>query len=69
LPDHPIIKKKLERTASLILDLKLNHIGFESTLLSVSHPSISFGKAGYASHLIPLEEELKNLRAEKMPKN
>jgi len=58
-------KKKLEGMASLILDLKLNHIGFESTSLTFSTHQFLLERLGNVSHLIPLEEELKNLRAEK----
>ena len=58
-------KKKMEGIASLILDLKLNHIGFESTSLTFSTHQFLLERLGNASHLIPLEEELKNLRAEK----
>ena len=58
-------KMKLEWMASLILDLKLNHIGFESTSLTFSTHQFLLERLGNVSHLIPLEEELKNLRAEK----
>ncbi len=58
-------KRKLEGMASHILDLKLNHIGFESTSLTFSAHQFLLERLGKASHLIPLEEELKNLRAKK----
>jgi Xaa-Pro aminopeptidase len=58
-------KKKMEGIASLLLDLKSNHIGFESTSLTFSAHRFLLKKLANASQLIPLEEELKNLRAEK----
>jgi Xaa-Pro aminopeptidase len=58
-------KKKMEGIASLLLDSKLNRIGFESASLTFSTHQFLLGKLANASHLIPLEEELKNLRAKK----
>ena len=57
--------KKIEGIASLLLDLKLKNIGFESNSLTFSsHQSLS-KKLANGSNLIPLEEEIKNLRAVK----
>jgi Xaa-Pro aminopeptidase len=58
-------KKKMEGIASLLLDLKLNHIGFESTSFTFSAHRFLLEKLANVSQLIPLEEELKNLRAAK----
>lgn len=58
-------KKKMEGIASLLLDLKLNRIGFESTSVTFSAHRFLLEKLANASQLIPLEEELKNLRAAK----
>lgn len=56
-------KKKLDGIASLILDLGLKNIGFESNSISFSfHQSLS-KRIGDGFKLIPLEEEIKNLRA------
>jgi Xaa-Pro aminopeptidase len=58
-------KKKMEGITSLLLDLKLNPIGFESTSLTFSAHRFLLERLANASQLIPLEEELKNLRAAK----
>lgn len=56
-------KKKVEGIASLLLDLKLKSIGFESTSLTFSvHQSLQQKLANEAK-LIPIEDEIKNLRA------
>ena len=58
-------KKKIDGIASLLLDSKLKKIGFESTSLTFSfHQSLSERLAN-ESKLIPLEDEIKNLRAVK----
>jgi Xaa-Pro aminopeptidase len=58
-------KKKLDGIVPLLLDLKLKNIGFESLSLTFSfHRSLSEKLANEAK-LIPLEDELKNLRAVK----
>ena len=58
-------KKKLDGIVPLLLDLKLKNIGFESLSLTFSfHRSLSEKLANEAK-LIPLENELKNLRAVK----
>jgi Xaa-Pro aminopeptidase len=58
-------KKKLDGIVSLLQDLKLSRIGFESASLPFSfHQSLS-EKLGNEIQLIPLEEEIKNLRAVK----
>jgi Xaa-Pro aminopeptidase len=58
-------KKKMEGIASLLLDLKLNNIGFESTSFTFSAHRFLSERLANASQLIPLEEELKTLRAAK----
>ena len=58
-------KKKMEGIASLLLDLKLKCIGFESTSLTFSFYQFLLEKLANEVKLIPLEEELKNLRAVK----
>jgi Xaa-Pro aminopeptidase len=55
-------KKKLEGIVSLLLDLKLKRVGFESTSLVVSSHQSLIKKLANAAELIPLEEEIKNLR-------
>jgi Xaa-Pro aminopeptidase len=58
-------KKKMDGVVSLLFDLKLKKIGFESTSLTFSfHQSIS-EKLPNDAQLIPLEDEIKNLRAVK----
>ncbi len=58
-------KKKLDQIASLMLDLKMKSIGFESSSLPFSlYRSLSEKVAPQAA-LVPLEKELKNLRAVK----
>ena len=58
-------RKKIDGIASLLLDLKLKNVGFESTSLTFSfHQSLS-EKLANESKLIPLEDEVKNLRAVK----
>jgi Xaa-Pro aminopeptidase len=56
-------KKKMEGIASLSLDLKLKSIGFESTSLAFSSHQFLLGGLAPDAKLIPLEYELKNLRA------
>jgi len=58
-------KKKIEGIASLISDLKLRRIGFESTSLTFSLHQSLLKKLAKETDLIPLEEEIKNLRAVK----
>jgi Xaa-Pro aminopeptidase len=58
-------KKKLEGILSLFTDLKLRKIGFESgSLTYFSYKSLSQRLAA-EQELIPLQEEIKNLRARK----
>ncbi len=58
-------KKKIDGIVSLLLDLKLKKVGFESTSLTFSfHQSLS-EKLTEEIKLIPLEDEIKNLRAVK----
>jgi Xaa-Pro aminopeptidase len=52
----------LEGIVSLLLDLKLKRIGFESTSLVVSSHQSLVKKLANAAELIPLEDEIKNLR-------
>ena len=56
-------KNKMEGIASLSLDLKLKSIGFESTSLAFSSHQFLLGGLAPDAKLIPLEYELKNLRA------
>jgi Xaa-Pro aminopeptidase len=56
-------KKKMEGIASLLLDLKLKNIGFESTSLTFSSHQFLLERSANEAKLIPLEDELKNLRA------
>jgi len=58
-------KKKLDGIASLLLDLKLRKIGFESASLTFSLHHSLLGKLTKEAELHPLEEEIKNLRAVK----
>jgi len=58
-------KKKLEGIASLLSDLKLNNVGFESTSLTLSSHRFLSERLAKKVKLIPLEDELKNLRAVK----
>jgi len=58
-------KKKMEGIASLLLDLKLKSIGFESTSLAYSSHQSLLERLAPDAKLIPLEHELKNLRAVK----
>lgn len=58
-------KKKMEGIASLLLDLKLKNIGFESAFLTFSLHRFLLDKFANKADLIPLEEEIKNLRASK----
>src|SRR4030067_1036130 len=58
-------KKKMEGIASLLPDLKLNNIGFESTSLTFSSHRFLSERLANEAKFIPLEDELKNLRAVK----
>lgn len=58
-------KKKMEGIASLLLDLKLERMGFESTSLPFSSYKFLSEKLARETVFVPLEEELKNLRAVK----
>jgi Xaa-Pro aminopeptidase len=58
-------KKKMEAIASLLSDLKLNNIGFESTSFAFSSHRFLAERLTNEVKLIPLEDELKNLRAVK----
>jgi Xaa-Pro aminopeptidase len=55
----------LDGIASLLLDLKVSKIGFESASLTFSLHHALLGKLTKEVELHPLEEELKNLRAVK----
>ena len=58
-------RKKIDEISSLLSDLGLKRIGFESTSLAYSlHQSLSKRLAD-GGDLIPLEDEIKNLRAVK----
>jgi Xaa-Pro aminopeptidase len=58
-------KKKLDGIASLLLDLKLKRVGFESTSLTFSSHRSLLEKLANAVELIPLEDEIKSLRVVK----
>jgi Xaa-Pro aminopeptidase len=58
-------KKKLDGIASLLLDLNLKRIGFESPSLPFSLHRSLLGKLAKEVEFHPLEEEIKNLRAVK----
>ena len=58
-------KKKLDGIVSLLSDLKLKNIGFESLSLTFSFHRSLFEKLTNEVKLIPLEDEIKNLRAVK----
>jgi Xaa-Pro aminopeptidase len=60
-------RKKVEGIASLLSDLQLKRIGFESPALTVAlHRSLA-EKLGSDARLLPFEDEIKNLRAVKDP--
>ncbi len=56
-------RKKMEGIFSLLFDLKLRKIGFESASLPFSAHQFLVGKLSPEAKLIPLEEEIKNIRA------
>jgi len=56
-------KKKMEGIFSLLFDLKLRKIGFESAFLTFSAHQFLLERSANEAKLIPLEDELKNLRA------
>jgi len=58
-------KKKMEGIFSLLFDLKLREIGFESAFLPFSVYQLLTEKLAGEARLLPLENELKNLRAVK----
>ncbi|HUL30826.1 MAG TPA: Xaa-Pro peptidase family protein [Thermodesulfobacteriota bacterium] len=58
-------KKKMEGIFSLLSDLRLKRIGFESAALSFSAFQFLSEKLGAGAKLVPLEDEIKNLRAVK----
>jgi Xaa-Pro aminopeptidase len=58
-------KKKMEGIFSLLFDLKLGKIGFESAFLPFSAYQFLTERLANGAGLLPLEEELKNLRAVK----
>jgi Xaa-Pro aminopeptidase len=58
-------KKKMEGIISLLSDLKIKTVGFEPTSLAFSSYQFLLGKLANEIKLIPLEDELKNLRAVK----
>jgi Xaa-Pro aminopeptidase len=58
-------KKKMEGIFSLLFDLKLKKIGFESASLPFAAYQFLAEKLADEAKLIPLEDELKNLRAAK----
>ncbi len=60
-------KKKIEEIASLLLELGCRNVGFESAAVTVSFHRALIDKLGNQVKLLPLEQELKNLRAIKGP--
>ena len=56
-------RKKMEGIFSLFFDLKLRRIGFESAFLPFAAHQFLTEKLSHEAKLIPLEEEIKNLRA------
>jgi Xaa-Pro aminopeptidase len=58
-------KKKMEGIFSLLFDLKIRKIGFESASLPFSAYQFLTERLANETKLIPLEEELRNLRAVK----
>jgi len=58
-------KKKIDGIVSLLSDLKLKNMGFESASLPFSLHQSLLNKLAKETDLIPLEEEIKNLRAVK----
>jgi Xaa-Pro aminopeptidase len=58
-------KKKLDGIASLLLDLKLKRIGFESASLTFSLHQSLLEKLANEVKLQPIEDEIKNLRSTK----
>jgi len=61
-------KKKMEGIFSLLSDLKLAEIGFESASLPFSAYQFLTERFAGKGRLVPLETDLKNLRAVKDPK-
>ncbi len=58
-------RKKIDEISSLLSDLGLRKIGFEATSLPYSmHQSLS-KKLAHGAELVPLEDQIKNLRAVK----
>lgn len=56
-------KKKIDGIVSLLMDLNAKRVGFESASLPFSLYQSLFEKLGGQVELVPLEKELKNLRA------
>jgi len=56
-------QKKIDSIASLLLDLKIKNIGFESAFFTFSLHQTLLDKLANEATLIPLEDEIKNLRA------
>ena len=56
-------RKKMEGIFSLLFDLKLRKIGFESAVLPFSAHQFLVERLPPEARLIPLEEEIKNIRA------
>ena len=56
-------RRKMEGIFSLMLDLKLRKIGFESAFLPFSAHQFLIERLPSEARLIPLEEEMKNIRA------
>jgi Xaa-Pro aminopeptidase len=56
-------KKKLEGISSLLLALELRKIGFESSFLPFSAHQFLIDRLSPEAKLVPLEDEIKNIRA------
>ena len=56
-------RKKMEGISSLLFDLQLRRIGFESAFLPFSAHQFLIEKLASEAKLIPLEDEIKNIRA------
>jgi Xaa-Pro aminopeptidase len=58
-------RKKMEGVVSLLLDLQLEKIGFESVILPFSAHRFLSERLPSRAELIPLEDEIRNIRAPK----
>jgi Xaa-Pro aminopeptidase len=56
-------RKKMEGVASLLVDLKLREIGFESVFFPFSAHQVLSERLAPKAKLVPLEDEIRNIRA------